>query len=184
MAENANLPQQPGRAGKSPRPIRILSPGERFGLVLVIARFSARVALGQQIVFLTSTSREISTVTELVRHQASLAHISERSVWRWYQRFLQEGYAGLIDRPHGAKGVSRAFRNRDDATAFVLTSFLDGHTVSWIHRQLTQLWPRLYGTASVCPCFDTVRELVRTMIPASVAKKHRDLSQGSRPVQP
>ena len=184
MAENANSPQQSGRAGKGSRLVRILSPGARFGIVLVIARFSARVALGQRIVFLTSTSREISTITELVRHQASLAHISERSVWRWYQRFLQEGYAGLIDRPHGAKGVSRAFRNRDDATSFVLTSFIDGHTISWIYRQLTQLWPRLYGTASVCPCFDTVRELVHTMIPPHVAKKHRDLSPSSKQVQP
>ncbi len=184
MAENANSPQQPGREGNGPRPVRILSPEARFGLVLVIGRFSARMALGQQIVFLTSTSRELSTLTELVRHLAQLAHISERTIWRWYRRFLREGYAGLINRPRGDKDVSRAFSKRDEATAFVLTSFLDGHTVSWIHRQLTQLWPRLYGAASACPCFDTVRELVRARIPAHVAKKHRDLSPGSKQVRP
>jgi leucine-zipper of insertion element IS481 len=174
MPENANSPQQPGRAGKGPRLVRIISPGARFGLVLVIARFSARVALGQQVVFLTSTGRELSTVTELVRHLACLAHVSERTAWRWYARFLQEGYDGLIDRPREDKGVSRAFNKRDDAIAFVLTSFLDGHTFSWIQRQLTQLWPRLYGTASRIPSFDTTRELVHTMLPAHVAKRQRN----------
>src|SRR5579859_4091987 len=173
VANNTKSTEQPKGAGNGPRLVRILSPEARFGIVLVVARFSARVALGQQIVFLTSTMREISTVTELVRHQASLARVSERSIWRWYRRFLQEGYRGLIDRSRGDKDVSRAFSKRDDAAAFVLTSFVDGHTVSWIHRQLTQLWPRLYGTASVCPCFDTVRLLVRTMVPPEVAKKHR-----------
>ncbi len=160
-------------AGKGPHLVRILPPGARFGLVLVIARFSSRVALGQQVVFLTPTGGEISTITELVRHRACLAHISERTVWRWYRRFLQAGYAGLLDRPRSDKGVSRAFNRRDDAVAFVLTSALDGHTVSWIRRQLAQLWPRLYGTNSRIPSFETTRELVRRMLPARIAKRLR-----------
>jgi hypothetical protein len=140
----------------------------------MIARFSAAVALGQHLIFLTSTRREISEITELVRHLARLAHVSERTVWRWYRRFLESGCAGLVDRPRGDRAISRAFRKRDDAAAFVLSSFLDGHAVSWIHAQLVPLWARLYGTASRCPCRATVSELIRVMLPARILARRRN----------
>ena len=174
MPENANSPQRP-RSG-SGKGLRLVGPSTargRLPLVAMIARFSAGVALGQHLIFLTSTRREISEVTELVRHLARLAHVSERTVWRWYARFLESGYSGLIDRPRRDLGISLAFRNRDDAVAFVLSSFLDGHNVSWIHGRLALLWARLYGTASRCPCRHTVSELIRIMLPARILKARR-----------
>ncbi len=158
-----------GKGG--PRLVRKLSRRLRLRLVSRIARFAVQAALGRRPTFLTSTGQEICTFTVWVRYNARLARVAERTAWRWYRRFLQAGYSGLIDRPRKDKNVSRAFDGRDAATAFVLVSFLDGHTAVWIHRQLAQLWPRLYGTASRCPCLDTVNELIHLMVPTRVAKK-------------
>ncbi len=175
MMENELPVAEPIRTakGKGLRLVRKLSRPLRLRLVLRIARYTVQVALGHTPTFLTSTGQEISTFTEWVRHQARLARVSERTAWRWYRRFLESGYTGLIDRPRKDKSVSRAFDGRDAATAFVLVNFLDGHTAVRIHRQLAQLWPRLYGTASRCPCLDTVNELAHMMIPARIAKKVR-----------
>jgi hypothetical protein len=175
VPENAKSPQRL-RSGtrKGLRLVGLTTARGRLPVVALIAKFSARVALGQDVILLTSAARQIAEITELVRHLARGAGVSERTVWRWYERFLQAGYPGLVDRPRGDQGISRAFLKRDAAVAFVLSSFLDGRTVSWIHEQLVPLWAKLYGTASRCPCFDTVRELLRKMLPAHVAKRRRD----------
>lgn len=173
MAENANPPQR--LRSESGKRLRIVGPCTargRFRVILPLLRFRSRQAVGDNPRVTLPSGAEISAFTELARYRARQAHISERQVFRWLKRFDHGGYAALTDRPRSDRGISRFFSNRPFVVAFVTTKYLDGWHVVSIHEALRQAWGRLCRGGSPLPHLSTLRQYLKSMIPARALRRH------------
>jgi hypothetical protein len=73
-----------------------------------------------------------------------------------------------MDHPRKDRGVSRFFSNRPLVVAFVTTRYLDGWNVVAIREALRQAWSLLCRDGSPLPHLDTLRQFLKSMIPARV----------------
>lgn len=184
MPQNANSPKRL-RSGEGKR-LRVVGPSTargRFRVLLPLLRFRSRQAVGEGTRVLLPSGAEIFAFTELVRYRARQSHVSERQVFRWLDRFERGGYAALVDRPRSDRGVSKFFSNRPLVVAFVTIRYLDGWNPITIREALRQAWSQLCRDGSPIPHLSTLRQFLKSLIPAHVAKKHRDLSTGSKQVR-
>src|SRR3989442_10520996 len=164
------------RVGRSTKRLRIVGPSTargRFRVILPLLRFRSRQAVGENPKVLLPSGAEIFAFTELARCRARQSHVSERQVFRWLKLFERGGYAALADRPRKDKGVSRFFSKRPLVVAFVVTRYLEGWHVVSIHEALRMAWGRLRRDSSPLPHLDTLRQFLKSMIPARVlARRH------------
>ena len=167
MPENViSLRPARGSAGK-PRLVRSCSQRMRRRAIEIVLKFAVKLAAGKQPTLLSPSGDEISTLSRLVDHQARQFRISSRTVWRWYNRFLERGYAGLADQPRRDKGFRKIFRNRD-TVLFVLGKHFAGCDAAVIQREIIQAWPHLSRDGSRPPSYATVRLLLKSMaLPAA-----------------
>jgi hypothetical protein len=68
--------------------------------------------------------RNILTLGELAKHIAQQRCISERSIWRWYTRFKEDGFPALADATRSDKGKSRIFQRMPEAETFAQSKYL------------------------------------------------------------
>src|SRR5216683_7593067 len=166
---------KPIRLGRSTKRLRIVGPSTargRFRVILPLLRFRSRQAVGESPRVLLPSGEEILTFTELARYRARQSYVSERQVFRWLDRFDQGGYAALTDRPRSDRGVSRFFSKRPLVVAFVTTRYLVGWNVVAIREALRQAWSVLCRDGSRLPHLDTLRQFLKSMIPARVLRRH------------
>jgi len=149
---------EPIRLGRPSRRLRIVGPSTargRFRVILPLLRFRTRKALGENPTVTLPSGAEILELTELAKYRARQAHVTSRTVFRWLKRF---------DR----RGVSRFFSNRPLVVAFVTVRYLDSWNVVAIHEALRQAWPLLCRGGSPLPHLSTLRQFLKSMIPARV----------------
>jgi len=174
MLENASSPKRL-RSGEG-KHLRVVGPSTargRFRVILPLLRFRSRQAVGESARMLLPSGAELAAFTELVRYRARHSHVSERQVFRWLDRFEHGGYAALADRPRKDRGVSKFFSNRPLVVAFVTVRYLDGWNPITIREAMRQAWAHLYRDGSPLPHLSTLRQFLKSMIPARVAKRHR-----------
>lgn len=174
MPQNANLPKRL-RSGEGKR-LRVVGPSTargRFRVIFPLLRFRSRQAVGESTRVLLPSGAEIFAFTELVRYRARQFHVSERQVFRWLDRFEHGGYAALADRPRRDRGVSKFFSNRPLVVAFVTVRYLDGWHVTTIREALRQAWAQLCRDGSPLPHLSTLRQFLKSMIPARVLAKEQ-----------
>jgi hypothetical protein len=145
----------------------------RFRVIRPLLYFRSRQAEGKDPrVLLPSSGAEIHTFTDLARYLARQSHVSERQVFRWLKLFERGGYAALTDQHRSDRGVSRFFSNRPLVVAFVATRYLDGWNVISIHEALRQAWARLRCGSLPLPCVGTLRQFLKSMLPARAVRRH------------
>lgn len=179
MAENAN-PRVLARARPTTLPRLLRTSRTRFQAILPLLKVRAAEARGQSVMMLSGFGRELKRFDEKVAHVADLAGASSRTMYRWLCRFEREGLTGLRDRPRRDKGAFRAFHKRGAALAFVIVEALNGHTAACIHRQLCNLWPRLYR-GSQPPSYSSVAGLLASLAPLLKSAKTRKRPRQVRP---
>jgi hypothetical protein len=165
------MESEPIRLGRPTRRLRIVGPCTargRFRVILPLLRFRSRQAIGESPKVLLPSGAEILAFTEFARLRARQSHVSERQVFRWLKCFERGGYAALADQPRKDRGVSRFFSKRPLVVAFVVTRYLEGWSVVAIHEALRQAWSRLCRDGSPLPHLDTLRQFLKSMIPARV----------------
>jgi leucine-zipper of insertion element IS481 len=153
------------------RIVRPCTARGRFAVILPMFHFKAREATGQGSWLLLPQGVEVLTLTALVEHLSRQFRVSKKTIWRWYGRFLESGHHGLIDKPRRDRFVFRAFKARPAAIALVASKDAQGCSVTRIHTELKQLWPRICRGSSRCPSRGTVANLIAMMAPASSRKK-------------
>ncbi len=157
--------------------LRIVGPSTargRFRAILPVLRFRARKALDKNHTVTLASGAEILELTELAKSRARQAHVTSRTVFRWLKRFDHGGYAALAEKPRKDRGISRFFSKHPLVVAFVVTRYLDGWHLISIHEALRQFWARLRCGSSPLPHLDTLREFLKSMLPARVAKRYRN----------
>ncbi len=167
----------PIRLGRPTKRLRIVGPSTargRFSVILPLLRFRSRQAVGENPRVFTPSGAEIVAFTQLARYRARQFHVSERQVFRWLKRFEQGGYAGLADQPRSDRGVSRFFLSRPLVVAFVVTRYLEGWNVVSIHEALRMAWTRLRCGSSPLIHVDTLRQFLKSAIPARVLARSLD----------
>jgi winged helix-turn helix protein len=186
MPKIANSPQRlRSGEGKRQRAVGPSTARARLRAILPILRFRARHALGQDAPYLLPSGKEVSKFDEVVRLRARQARVSPRTIFRWLDRFEHGGYAALADQHRKDRGTSKFFSNRPLVVAFVTVCCLDGWHVATIRESLRQEWSKLCSDGSPLPHLSTLREFLKSMIPARVlAREHRDLSPSSKQVWP
>lgn len=175
MPENGNSAQR--LRSDTGKRLRVVGPSTargRFRVIRPLLYFRARQAVGENPRVLLPTGAEILAFTELARYRARQAHVSERQVFRWLKLFERGGYAALADKPRNDRGVSRFFSNRPLVVAFVITRYLDGWHNTAIHEALRQSWVRLRCGSSSLPHLSTLRQFLKSMIPARVLARRRN----------
>jgi len=174
MPENANSPKRL-RSGEGKR-LRVVGPSTargRFRVILPLLRFRSRQAVGESVRMLVPSGTELAAFTELVRHRARHSHVSERQVFRWLDRFEHGGYAALANCTRKDRGVSKFFSNRPLVVAFVTVRYLDGWNPITIREAMRQAWAHLCRDGSPLPHLSTLRQFLKSMIPARVLAKER-----------
>jgi hypothetical protein len=155
MPENANSAEQPRRAGKgSKRPRRDASFKLLAAGPLLAYRFA--VAAGGR------------PPLPRVERRARQLGCSGQSIFRWADLIAEFGERGLATTPRREKGISRRFKDRPLAVAFVFARFVRGLTPAAIHRELISEWPRLYGDKVPSP--NTVAAFLRSIVLAGPNK--------------
>jgi hypothetical protein len=139
--------------------------GFRLRVVLPLARYRTRQLLGESPLMLTSTGAELRTLTEVIRYVARVSHVGERSVQRWFARFLRNGVAGLKSKVRKDRGTSKAFDRRGLILAFIWDKEADGCSVRQIRTAIALLWPRLYSDGSRPPSYASLRRFLKQVRP-------------------
>jgi len=152
MAENGKSTQQPQRAGKrAPHSTKF----KRHALRPLL-RYLAALASGGR----------VAGVNEAAERRARQVGVSSRTVFRWLRLVRDFGEAGLQSGARRDKGISRRFTDRNLAVAFVCARLAEGMSAEAIHTELRGKWREL--SADRPPCYDTVRNFVRSIALHSV----------------
>jgi len=134
---------------------------KRFQDVRLMNLFRELQAATGENVAVRIAGREFASLNELVSWLAWRRNISERTLWRWDERFSERGFPGLLDAKRSDSESSRAFAGRDEAVALIMSRWFDGRTPSEIHAELKRRWRGLYRDGSKCPSYYAILALLR-----------------------
>src|SRR5882757_677394 len=147
------------RHASDPRSLRMAR--KRFQDVRLMNLFRELQAATGENVAVRIAGREFASLNELVSWLAWRRNISERTLWRWDERFSERGFPGLLDAKRSDSESSRAFAGRDEAVALIMSRWFDGRTPSEIHAELKRRWRGLYRDGSKCPSYYAILALLR-----------------------
>ena len=152
---------------KSPQPV-----SSRKGKRAPHSTEFKRHALGPLLRYLAALASggRVAGLTQAAKRRARQVGVSSRTIFRWLRRVRDFGEAGLEFRGRRDRGTFRRFTDRNLAVAFVCARLVKGMSAKAIHGELRSKWGELYADRP--PCYDTLRNFVRSIALAS-----------SRPVQ-
>jgi len=155
MAEIVILLRPPKRAGKRAAARR--SADFKRRALHPLLRYLAAWAAGGN----------VAGLNRAAERRARQVGVSVRSIFRWLRLVRDFGEAGLQYRARRDKGLSARFVDRQLAVAFVCARLVEGASARAIHCELKTKWRELY--ADKPPCYDTVRNFIRSIALASPA---------------
>jgi transposase len=113
----------------------------------------------------------LAGLNQTVERRARRVGVSGRTIFRWLRRVRDFGEAGLQFRARRNKGFSTRFADRKLAVAFVCARLVEGMSAKAIHSELRSKWGELYADRP--PCYDTVRNFVRSIALAAPQRVQR-----------
>jgi transposase InsO family protein len=128
---------------------------------------------GSKPVFKTDGGAEITSLSGVVRHLAAISGFSERSIWTWWQRYIDPngGPAALADRRRSDLNTSRYFSAHRDAGQFAQNKYLNEKlSIRLVHEALLRDWPRLRNHENDAPpSYESLRVYLHGLSPLIVA---------------